>query len=343
MGPGRSGAAWPRRARGWVAVGLTAACVAVLAGNAQLPSLGETIRRMSPDLLAAAFGCSLLSIVCKAVRWRGLYPPGARPDLGLAVVAVAVGQVANWAVPARLGEVLRVGLMTSGAGPGSGGGGVALGVGVLLAEKLLDGFMLLTTLALLAILIGPAEWASTTALLLTVGLGIAALALGLILRGGAGDRSRGTAAPDLAGRLLPRWAARLGGYLESVGKGMTSWLGPGAALQAGLWSAAAWGLGGAVNHLVLRSVGLELGPEAALAVLAALTGAAAVPSLPGRIGVFQSLCVVALLPFGVSFDGALAFSLALYAVVYLPPIALGLLSVTFVGPRRGGLAARIRP
>ena len=62
------------------------------------------------------------------------------------------------------------------------------------------------------------------------------------------------------------------------------------------------------------------------------------PALPGRLGVFQSACVLALLPFGVGFDQALAVAIALYAVVYLPPIAIGLLSMTFVG--RGSTGTR---
>jgi uncharacterized membrane protein YbhN (UPF0104 family) len=95
------------------------------------------------------------------------------------------------------------------------------------------------------------------------------------------------------------------------------------------------------NYFVLSSLDLQLGLGPALAVLVALMGSAVIPSLPGRVGVFQYLCVLALLPFGLDFDQALAFSLALYAVVYLPPIMIGLLSAALVGSSPRQLAASL--
>src|SRR5207248_201395 len=79
-----------RSVRKWVAVGLTIACLVALSSRARIPSLEEAARQARYDLLAVALLLSLLSIICKAARWRALYPAGGRPELGFAVAAVAV-------------------------------------------------------------------------------------------------------------------------------------------------------------------------------------------------------------------------------------------------------------
>jgi hypothetical protein len=71
---------------------------------------------------------------------------------------------------------------------------------------------------------------------------------------------------------------------------------------------------------------------ATLSVLVALYGGAVIPALPGRLGIFQSLCVLALLPFGLSFDQAVAVSVVMYAVIYVPPLVLGLMALLLVRP-----------
>jgi hypothetical protein len=50
----------------------------------------------------------------------------------------------------------------------------------------------------------------------------------------------------------------------------------------------------------------------------------AVPSLPGRVGVFEGLCIVTLALYGVEREAAFAVGLVLHMVVFVPPILLGL-------------------
>jgi len=323
---------WLRPARGWIAAGLTMASVVWLAASAELPSLGEAARRASPQLLGLAMLLGVCTIVCKAARWRAFYPASDRPGLGLAVAATAVGQVANWAIPTRLGEVLRVGMVTPESSQDRNASqGVALSVGVLAAEKLTDGGMLLLTVTLLALLGGLPGWLSLSGLVFVAAVSVGAVALALALKRPSPARRFSGKAFRFVLRLLPDRLATLLGHLESIGEGLFAWLTPSVAAQVLLWSLGAWGFGGLINYVVLRGLGMEDGLGASLAVLVTLYGGAAVPSLPGRLGVFQYLCVLALTPFGVDFDRALAFSLALYAVVYLPPIAVGFLSAALVG------------
>jgi hypothetical protein len=94
-------------------------------------------------------------------------------------------------------------------------------------------------------------------------------------------------------------------------------------LAAGGWSLLVWFFGALTNLAVLRALELPPSMGVALLLLAVLQLGMAVPSLPGRIGVFEGVCVAVLALFGVHAELALACGLLLHAVVLLPPAALG--------------------
>src|SRR5579859_6152201 len=325
--------AWAGRRTGIAAL-ITAACLVLLIANTNLTELRNAAQQANYGLLSLALIASGLTVIVKALRWSKLYPIRQRPDLALAIAGVAAGQVANWAVPFRAGEAIRIGLVGS-TTPAERGGttrGLATSVGVLLAEKLLDGVLLLVTVAALVLLVGIPGWLSATALLLALGGSAIGLALALRLR-----RRPIIGWVVTVRARIERWLpARVAVVLEDaagIGEGLSSWLSRGAALQAIGWSLTAWGLGAVVNFVLLKSVTIDARQmlPATLAVLAVLYGAAVVPTLPGRLGIFQYLCIAALAPFGVDFNQALVYSLALYVAVYLPPIVIALISTLFLG------------
>ena len=60
-----------------------------------------------------------------------------------------------------------------------------------------------------------------------------------------------------------------------------------------------------------------------------------VPSSPGKVGVFQELCILALALFAVDKSIALTYGILLYLVAYGPPVILGALALW-----SGGLSVR---
>ncbi len=322
------------RLRGWVATVVSIACIALVVANTDLAELRVAAHETDYGLLGLAMSISGLTVIAKAMRWRLLYPTWVRPSMALAIAGVAVGQVANWAVPFRAGEAIRVGLAGSMAAADGRGVGrvVAISVGVLAIEKVLDGCLLLLTVAALVVLVGVPGWLSSTALVVA----LAGCTIGLIVAVGLRPRRDGSWSAN-AHAWIERWVpTRVRAWLDyagGVGEGLSAWLSRAAAVRAMAWTIGAWVLGGVANFVVVKSVAIDLREAlpATLSVLAALYGAAVVPTLPGRLGVFQYLCIAALMPFGVVFNQALAFALGLYLVVYTPPIAIGLISALFVG------------
>jgi len=90
---------------------------------------------------------------------------------------------------------------------------------------------------------------------------------------------------------------------------------PRAALAIWSWTLAFWLTAALANLLLLLAFGLPASPLIALVVLAVLQGGVAVPSTPGKIGVFQLLCIAALAVFGVPDVVGLAYGVMLYVLV----------------------------
>src|SRR4051812_48882127 len=143
-------------------VGASAACLILLASEARITAVQESMRRMDYGLLGVAMLLTVAIMVCKAARWRTLYPAEKRPPLRLAIAGIAMGQVANWAIPARLGELIRMGLVSMEGEDGDPRqrASLALSAGVLGAEKLCEGMMLLLTVGLLLLVVGMPLWIS---------------------------------------------------------------------------------------------------------------------------------------------------------------------------------------
>jgi len=326
------------RWRGIVATLIATLCLVVLAANTNPAELQRVANQVNYALLCAAIGVSAATVVTKGLRWSALYPAWARPDPVRAISGVAAGQVANWAVPWRLGELLRVGLVAL-PNVDARRRSFAAGAGVLLAEKGLDGVMLLATVALLVAVSGVPTWLSVTAVVVTLFGCAGGLALVVGLRRGSTPRWFEALTARLTGRLPPGFAGLIDDA-AGIREGLSSWLSARFGIEVIGWSALSWGLGAVVNWVVFISVGINPVPAAgaALAVLAAVYGAAVIPTIPGRLGVFQYACVLALGPFGVQVEQALVFSVGLYLAVYVPPLVVGLASMLV---SRGALPSKL--
>ncbi len=73
-----------------------------------------------------------------------------------------------------------------------------------------------------------------------------------------------------------------------------------------------------INYLVLISLHIHATFLAAIVLLVILQAGVAVPSSPGKIGVFQNLAVLGLSLFGVAKAPALAFGVVLHLLIFLP-------------------------
>jgi uncharacterized membrane protein YbhN (UPF0104 family) len=79
-----------------------------------------------------------------------------------------------------------------------------------------------------------------------------------------------------------------------------------------------------VNYAAMQAFDLPLPAAAAVFLMIVTNLGMVVPSAPGYVGVFEGLTVMALNPYGVDPNQALAYSLALHIMVYGFFIVVGL-------------------
>lgn len=299
---------WAARAQIWLGLALGLAALHLLFRRVDLAQLGEVFQATRWPLVALTLLASLLSPVLKAARWRWLFYPQA-PKLGLLPLAslIVIGQAVNFMIPGRWGELVRMYLTGEEAGIRK-----SYTLGTIAAEKVLD----LAVLAVLVVglipfitlpagLAGRVEIVVLTAVAVLVGMAT--------LLGGQPFWLRLTARVTriLPGRTGVRWQERIAAGLA----GLNALANRKAALMIWGWTLAFWLLAALTNLLLLLAFDLPGSPLIALVVLAVLQGGVAVPSTPGKIGVFQLLCLAALAVFGVPEATGLAYGLVLHVLV----------------------------
>lgn len=270
--------------------------------------------------VALALSLVLLSPLVRAARWKLLYHPN---HAGLNIPRLAsillISQMLNIVVPARAGEIARIYLMGRNEHRSR-----ALTLGTIVIEKWLDILMVLILLLLMpAIVTLPAWFRDSRA-------GLAAFAgaffgVALILSHGKSHLMR--LVDRLAGFLPPDWQARTRRGVILALSSLDVLRSPRIGAQLQLWSFAIWSLSILVNYFTFKALGIDLSLTAALFLLAVLQVGVAIPSAPGKLGVFHYLCILALGFFGIDQTTALSYSLLLYIVVFLPPTLLGALGL----------------
>jgi glycosyltransferase 2 family protein len=267
-------------------------------------------------LLGAAVGLYGVATLLRGWRWHAILR---RSEIGHgatdAYALTAVGYMGNTVLPARGGELLRVGLLA----PRSTGGHGQI-AGSIVAERMVDAVAL-------AALFGVMTWIGVGGT--PVGrapgtLGVIAVLLALAGAFGYLRLRRQGRMERLAVRMRPLTrATRLLLGLSGV------------ALLA--LTVVVWMLEGVILFLVGQSLGVGISvPEAAfLIVLASFF--ALIPAAPGYVGTFDAAILFGLAALDVKGGSAVAFALLVRFVLFVPITGVGLILLL---ARYGGLPGR---
>jgi len=289
--------------------------------NVPLSQVVATFSRADYRFVGLALALVLASPLARAARWRLLYHPDHE---GLSYLRLAevllISQMLNIVVPARLGEVARIYFMGQTESQSR-----ARTLGTIAVEKWLDILMLLLLVLLAPVFVSLPPWFLDSQVTLAV-FTIAFLGVALTLSYG---KDRLLTLVELASRLLPegwrqskmRIHRATGLALGSLDVLRSPWVG----LKLQGWSLLIWILSILVNYTVFLALGLPLSFAAALFLVVVLQVGVAIPSLPGKLGIFHYLCTLALGVFGLEKGAALSYAVLLYFVVFVPPSLLGAL------------------
>ena len=284
-----------------------------------LQEVGEVIAQAKPGWVGLAFLGVILNNFAKVWRWQVLLTERRlRVPFGLGLRTILAGQMLNYVLPARTGDLSRAYLV------GIQGTGTVYALGTIALEKVFDtllyGLLFLIT-ALLFPLPGWLNSSGTTliiiaVLLISVTLFLARYSGGLL---SLGVRITQRLPASLQGRVEPRLKDAIQ-TLDVIRSGP-------ALISLILWSLFIWFTAVLPNWALLHALSLPGGWLAAMTTLIFLQAVISLPGVPGRVGVFQYACILALGLFDIAETPAFSYGVLLQAVTVLPVILGGVVSL----------------
>ncbi len=292
-------------------MGLSVISVVWLALTTDWAQAGAALAQANYGLVLAAIGLAWLTILMRTARWRLLFPQNNLPSFGRLTAVMLIGQTINVIVPARAGDLARATLV--------GTERTAYVLGTLLVQTALDLFMVAAMIVWLLFQVSLPGWWRAPGQALALAAAIVLLTL-LILIATRGWTLRQLTAvaqrwPKLGAERLLSPAAEFFRSLDAIR--------PGTAVAALLWSIGIWIVYGAVNYVLLLALHAPTSWLAAFFLLVVLQLGIAVPSSPGRVGVFHYLSVQALAVFAVGGATAVSFAIILHLISIILPAVLG--------------------
>jgi uncharacterized protein (TIRG00374 family) len=258
--------------------------------------------------IALAITLFVLTVAAKTARWQVLFEPP--PAFDSLFAALVIGQAGNFLLPARLGDLMRIYVLGRREGKPP-----ALTIGTIAAEKLVELIVLIGLTVLVAPFVPmPAGlWEPSARLGTLVAGGLVVCGL-LLFQKSRLRRLWGW----VSAKFLRVEPARSTRQFDLTLAGLAPLFNWPHSARLVAWSALIWALMIATNYVLFFALPIAPSWLMATVLLVVLQVGVAVPSTPGKVGVFQALVVLTLSLFAI--DRALAFSygLLLYVVIAAP-------------------------
>ena len=286
-----------------------------------------SIRSASLPLLAAAVGVNLLTIVIKSIRWWLFLKPAGSPSLPLAMRATVAGAGLNNVLVANGGDAARVVFVSRSTGIPS-----STILATLALERLFDpvGFVILLVFGVLFFSLPPSleKWHLPA----EIALGLIAILLTWFVY--ASRHAKPEHVPERRARprgLIGRIRAYLVGFAAST-QSLTT--GP-RFIGALVLSMLSWAGQFLTFDLAAKAAHVDIPAAGDLAALLAINLGLLIRATPGNVGFFQFVYALAVDPFGVARNDAIAVSLLIQTLQILPVTLLGVaLAPEFIFKRK---------
>ncbi len=310
--------------RVWLGLAITAVFIWFVIRDVDFALVVATIREANWFVLVGVSVPSYLAVVqLRAMRWRHLTDPIQPIGIPSLFRATAVGFMANNIFPLRVGEVIRPWYLSREVGAPS-----AALFGTVVLERVIDTMMVIG-LAVIALALRGAGADGALAKVVIALIPVAVVALiGLVVLRVASDRVIGLARWFLR-PFPPRFGNRLIDVLSRFGDGLGALKGGAHLFWIGFHSIVVWFVASTIPMLAgFWALGINFGSpfETLLAgwtTLAAVGMAVAIPSAPGFFGTYHAACRLALEPFGVTPEVALALGTLLHGLFWVTLTLLG--------------------
>jgi len=269
--------------------------------------------------------------LARGYRCKLLVQRDARMTVGAASNIVVAGYAGNNVLPARLGELVRAGMLVSRTGVP-----LVQALTITGIERLFDAAAIFGLLGASFWLAQPAPWMRPLVETRAWAFGIAlALAAPLVLTPGV--------LLSVASRLSlpagPRWHARLLAVTTHVVNGASALRDLRCTVSVAAASLVAWTFEAGMFVFVLPALGLALDPVMAVLSMATTNLAILAPSTPGFIGPFHEACARVAVSQGVAPTVAISYAVLVHLTFYVTGTLWGATVMMVYGVRAAGHAA----
>lgn len=272
-----------------------------------LGEVWDALRSANTGYVLMAVPVMLSVLAFQGLRWRALLGDDAPLDRRTYMALAFFGNGVSNVVPGRPGDVVRgVWLSRLSGLP------VARGLASVVVDRAFDVISLVVILLACLPFVPHPTWLRNLALI--GGLVAAALLIVLVLAWWYSHRS----AHGRAWLDAPEQKSWIKRQAAGVVRGMATMSHTWQVAEVVGWSMAVWAAWTAGALLISQSLGLGLNPGQALFVCGVIGLGAAIPSAPGMIGTLQWLAVTVLAVLGIGKVDALAFSVILQMVIFIP-------------------------
>jgi uncharacterized protein (TIRG00374 family) len=255
---------------------------------------------------------NLLSVIARAAAWRTVIVqamPSPHPRARDVLSSFAVGLLANAVLPARAGELVRIGVLTSHLPPRRGQWATL--AGTVFAHRVFD-LVAVGVLVVYVLMQARIPGWAVTSLVLVVAVG--AVLLGIAL---------------LAARRhtldIGRELGRIRQLVAMARNGLGVMRSPVAAATAMLLQFTGWFLQLVAVWAAMRAFRIDEPLAAAGLVLLLMNVATIFPLWPGNVGLLQAAVALPLVPYGIQYAHGFAFGLGLQAIEVSVGVGAGLL------------------
>lgn len=276
--------------------------------NADLAAVGRALRDANVGLVVLAAVVIQAVYVAQGARWR-LIANTLELRIRRFYALVLGGLAANNVLPLRIGDILRARWLSTSAEIPSG-----QAFGSVLRDRACDVVTLVVALAVSLPFVANAVWVDR----IVVG-GVVLVCLLAVMIAGAVVYSR----TRPRARHTDRGRSRARRILRDTIDEVASPIGRRRLVSALALSAVAWGAWAVAAGFVCRSLGISLSPIELVFVTGVINLGVVIPSSPGFIGTYQWLAVSALGVIGIDGDVAIAFSLLMQAIWFIPTTIVG--------------------
>jgi len=293
-------------------------CLAVLLREVDLKQSWHALGRLSGPFMLIPLAVFCVNLPLRAWRWQLIFPIASRPRFASCVIVLGIGNMANFLLPGRAGDLARCAL----AGPSGSLLESSRTLATLAVEKVLDGLALIGMVLFSAWALHPPVWVLgliRTAALIFGG----ALAVLVILR----YRTRFLI--DSVRRAFRRMhlsslEEKFDGLLTSFADGLSAISSAAQLLilmilTGVIWvteAASIWGLAGAL--------GMTVSLKSAVVASAVLGLGFMIPAAPGGLGTYELFGTEAFKIAGLTASSALALTVVIHAWVFVANVLAGL-------------------